>query len=314
MYLITGGTGFVGTYVTRRLLQRGEPVCLYEIAPDTTLLAALWRRSLPDSLRIITGDVSRTAPLFAAIAELRPRMIIHLASPLPPKSEDNAPDSLATITQSHLNVFEAARLFGTERIVWASAASVFGSAAQHGGVDAAVADDAPHYPNSIYGICKSTNERLSRFYYDRYRLQSIGFRFMQGYGPGKSRGRPFGYRMFESLLRNEPFTLPFGDDVINWQYVEDIADIIVRGLDTPVAEGTVANTTGEVLSARETLTLLQELVPGAQVSFANGSAEIVWRLRTKFVESVLGFDRPTPARDGFARTLETMRQWHRVDP
>lgn len=94
-----------------------------------------------------------------------------------------------------------------------------------------VADDAPHYPATLYGITKSANERLATLYRSRHGVDAIGLRFCQGYGPGKRRGRPFGYQMFEKAVLGAACSVPYGDDLINWQSVEDMAEITL-GLST----------------------------------------------------------------------------------
>lgn len=311
MHFITGGTGFIGAYVARDLLRRGEGVVLFDRDPDRTLLDLLLGDAADGRVTLEKGDAASAADLSAAVARHRPEVIVHLASPLPPRTEEDVSTSAADITGAQINVFEAARSFGVRRVVWASATSVFGPPAPHGGPDAVVADDAPHYPTSLYGIFKSANERLARHYHDKYGIESVGLRFAQGYGPGKSRGRPFGYRLFEDLLDGRAGTLPYGDDVINWQFIDDIAAIVVRAIDRPAVGCVAANTAGEVLAARETAHLLEDLVPGARIDLEDGTAGIVWRYRTDFVTDVLGFGPPTPAREGFARTLETMRAWRR---
>jgi nucleoside-diphosphate-sugar epimerase len=193
--------------------------------------------------------------------------------------------------------------------VWASVTSVFGRPEHHGGLDVSVANDAPHFPETLYGIWKSTNERLSGLYFDRFGVDSIGLRFNQGYGPGKKRGRPFGYQLFEHALLGLPYRVPYGDDLVNWQYVEDIAAVIVRALHASTTRTRVFNTTGEVITMRQTVDVLAELLPQARLELEPGRTGLVWRVETAALREHLGVAAPVTVRDGFARTVDTLRAW-----
>lgn len=309
MYFITGGTGFIGAHVVKALLPRGRPITLFDLHPDRATLALVAGGEALASAAIVEGDAAQPGELFRAIADSKAECVIHLASLLPPAAEREASASLNAITSAHIAVLDAARAFRLRRVVWASATSVFGRPHWHGGPEASVDDDAPHYPETLYGITKSANERLSALYFERHGVDSIGFRFCQGYGPGKKRGRPFGYRLFECALLGEPLAVPYADDVVNWQHVRDIADILVRGLDAPPTTTRVFNTSGEVITMAESLEIIAELAPQARFMPEPGVTGLVWRYRTERLAREIGFRDPTPVRAGFAETLATMRAW-----
>jgi nucleoside-diphosphate-sugar epimerase len=311
MILITGGTGFIGSYLARDLLTRGAQLTLVDLRPDLETLRLICGERVENRLSVVAADMSVDSEVMDAIWRAKPEIVIHLASMLPPDSERSAAASLAAISGSHAAVLEACRLFGVRRLVFASATSVFGPPERHGGVERAVSDDAPHWPATLYGLTKSANERLAALYRERHGVDSLGFRFCQGYGPGKRRGRPFGYQMFEKAILGEPYAVPYGDDVINWQYVEDIAHILVNAINMPYRDIPVYNTTGEVLSMTSTLKILRELVPESRIETRPGKAGLVWRYAADALARDNGFREVTPARDGFARTLDTMRAWHR---
>lgn len=311
MHLITGGFGHIGLYLTRRLLASGRKVVLFDQRPDFAQLALICGADAARQLSVAIGDIAAPTELLSVVAEHRPEAIVHLASMLPPPAERNAFTTFHQNTVGMLNVLEAARLFKVRRLVFASAASVFGPPERHGGADVAVDDLAPHFPETLYGITKSANERLAGFYHRRYGLESIGFRFCQGYGPGKHRGRPWGYEIFENALDGRPTTVPCGDDIVNWQYIEDIAEILERGIDAPHRGLTAYNTSGDVHTMRASMDALRAIIPDAVFDLQPGTAGLVWRFRTARLEADIGFGRPTPMRDGFAATLATMREWRK---
>ncbi|MBS0222367.1 MAG: NAD(P)-dependent oxidoreductase [Proteobacteria bacterium] len=309
MYFVTGGTGQIGAYVVRRLVDRREKIVVFDLRADVELLKQICGPHILEHVEVIEGDASMASELVGAILKTKPKAIVHLASALPPIAERDAHYSLANVTGSMVNVLDAASLLRDVKVVWSSATSVFGRPESHGGIDKLVGDTAAHYPTSLYGITKSACERLAALYRVRHGVNSVGFRFCQGYGPGKRRGRPYGYKLFEAAITGEPCTVPYGDDIINWQYVEDIAEILVKGITAPYLGIDVYNTTGEVTTMRSAVALVKTLAPGLSATLEKGTAEIVWRYDASRLASDVGFDNPTRIADGFRMTLDTMRAW-----
>lgn len=294
--LITGGTGFLGLRTAELLSEAGHEVILADV-----------RGRADDRWPVLSVDITSAADVFAAVGETRPDYVIHLASLLPPNSEASLSRAEAVILHGFAVVLEAARIFSTRRVVWASATSVFGEPAYHGGLEVSVRNDAPHYPTTIYGIFKSACERLGQLYWSRHGIDTIGLRFAQGYGPRKARGRPFGYELFEAAAAGGRYSVPYGDDLVNWQYVDDIADLLVRALALPPTETRVFNTSGEVISMRETVRLLRELAPECELTLEPGVTGLAWRYDTALLERDFGPVSITPAHVGFARTIDQLR-------
>lgn len=308
-YIITGGFGQIGLYLTRRLLASGRRALLFDQRLDLAELALICGEDAAGRLAFATGDLAAPTAFLSLVAQHRPAAIVHLASMLPPVSERNAPYTMQQNTMGMLNVLEAARIFGVRRVLFASAASVFGRPERHGGLDLPLDDLAPHFPETLYGISKSANEQLAAYYHRQHGLETIGFRICQGYGPGKRRGRAFGWEVFENALNGNHTEVPCGDDLVNWQYIEDIAEIFERGLDAPHRGLTTYNTSGEVHTMRDSIETLRAIAPSASFTLLPGVSGLVWRYRTSRLETDIGFRKPTPMADGFAATLDTMRRW-----
>ena len=307
--LVTGGTGFVGVYVVRDLLAAGRRVAVFDLRPDLDLLDLITGESARERVEVIRGDATAGGEIDAAVERTGARVMVHLASAVPPESERHPCASLVGMTAAQINVLEAARRFEMRRVVFASAPSVFGSPRHHGGADRPIANDAPHVPETLYGIGKSANERVAELYWSRYRVDSIGLRLCQGYGPGKKRGRPYGYLMFDAAVNGEPCRVPYGDDDINWQYVEDMSRLIVLGCDVQTPVHRCFSTSGEVLAMREAVDILAGLAPEARFELEPGVADFPWRYDTGVLEAEIGVGTCTSVRDGFRRTVDTMRAW-----
>ena len=95
-------------------------------------------------------------------------------------------------------------------------------------------NDAPHFPKFIYGACKSLNERYATHYFNEYGVDTIGLRFTAVYGVGRTRGMSsFSTKLIENVALGHPAVVPFGDDTIDWQYVEDVSRSIVMSCTCP---------------------------------------------------------------------------------
>lgn len=307
--LMTGGTGFIGCHVSAELWRRGSDLVLFDMAPDLEALKLVAGPEAAAALKVIAGDVSSAVDVFRAVHDAQPDLIIHLASPN--FTEASADSVVRRMIGGHINVLEAARLWKVSKVVWSSATSVFGSPKSHGGVETVISNNAPHHPYSLYGIGKSTCERLAEFYRTRYEVDVLGLRFVQGYGPGKKRGRPFGYELFRRALAGEPYEVPFGDDLINWQFVEDISKLILSAADSRRSSPVTLNTTGEVLTMSETVDLMRAVCPQAKLTLGSGTNDITWRYDVSELRRLIGDFRVTPAREGFSQTLATMAAWQR---
>ena len=146
MILVTGGAGFVGLNVVEQLRARGDEVLVYDVARPRL------------EVRFEQGDVAQ--PLGGLLAKHGVKRIVHLAAITPDiEREAREPGRIAEVNLlGTLNVLEAARRHGVERVVHASTGAVYGAAGV--GVDHPLdeAADRP-VPQSMYGIAKYAAER-----------------------------------------------------------------------------------------------------------------------------------------------------------
>jgi len=146
MILVTGGAGFVGLNVVEQLHARGDEVLVYDLARPRL------------EVRFVQGDVRQ--PLDALLAKHGVTRIIHLAAITPDaERETREPRQIAEVNLlGTLNVLEAARRHGIERVVHASTGAVYGAAGV--GVHHPLDEEADRpLPQSMYGITKYAAER-----------------------------------------------------------------------------------------------------------------------------------------------------------
>jgi threonine 3-dehydrogenase len=172
--LITGGAGFIGVGLARRLLEKGEDVVLFDIAIAHQRIA-----DIKDKVKVIQGDLKVWNEVLNAVKDNKVHGIFHLGSMLSLPSEENPWAAFQTNVCGTFYVFEAARLFGVEKVVFASTAATYGS-----GTGEVIGDDTLQRPITMYGSCKLYGELLGRFYRRKFGLDFRSLRYCAVMGPG----------------------------------------------------------------------------------------------------------------------------------
>jgi nucleoside-diphosphate-sugar epimerase len=312
-YLITGGTGFIGAYVVRDLIKAGARVVCFDIDPNPRLLGALISPEELEQVTLIRGDITDWPQLLHALKAHRVEKVVHLASLLTASSEANFPLALRVNCQGTNHVFEAAVLLGVEKVVWASSVAVFGPRSI--GADGIVANDAPHDPQTVYGACKSYNEQMALHYVRRYDLDVVGLRFTLVYGYGKEEtiGRGTGVDYLNELidkpaLEQGPCVVPYGDDRMDWLYVEDAARAVVLASHTGRTRTKAFTVRGDLRPMREVFEYVHGLLPKVEMTLHPGRYRQTWQFDGRVTREELGYAPQYTVEEGIKRNINMLRQ------
>jgi len=250
--LLTGGSGFIGAWIIRRLTRRGVAVRVFDISGNRSTVAEIAGADVARDLDWVVGDIRITDEVKRA-AEGCDR-VIHLAGVLTPACKANPVRGAEINLIGTLNVFEAAREHGFPSVVYASSAGVFGP------------DDARHpAPTTLYGAFKLAGEGCARAYWADIRLPSIGFRPLVVYGPGRETGLSAGPSLAcRAAARGEPYVHPFTGRS-GLVYVDDCAAMFEQALAAPVAGALVYNLIGDVVAVDDVLSEIRRNVPDARL-------------------------------------------------
>lgn len=305
-YLITGGSGCIGSYIIRDLIHQGKKVINYDFDVRQGILQQVLETELLEHVSMVQGDIRDFAHLCRTIKHHNVEVIIHLASLQIPASNANPPLAVQIVAGGLTNVLEAARLLNIKSVVWASSIAVFGPPEEYG--NQKVKNDAHHRPLSVYGACKSLGEYLLNYYHDEYGVNGIGLRYTAIYGVGRERGRSsFTTEMIRKAAFDEPYEVPFGDDVVDWQYVEDISRLTLRAVEVGKTETRVFNTQGDVRPVKAGVEYLKQLVPEAKLKLRSGKFGIAWEYDTTPLQEELGFQPEYSMEPGILKTLNLYR-------
>ena len=210
--LITGGTGFIGSNVAMRLLERDKDtkVVLFDRNPDLSRLTGFEARydAVKDRVTFVQGDLTILPHVLALFDAHTPDSVFHLGALLSAGAETNPTMGFQTDTVGSWHVFEAARLYcqhaGSDpiRVLFPSTIASFGSFIAPG---ALVNNEDIQMPTTMYGVSKVSVERLGEYYTRKGWIDFRAVRFPSVIGA--SRG-PGGTTVYSTLMIQEPFRTP----------------------------------------------------------------------------------------------------------
>jgi UDP-glucuronate 4-epimerase len=230
--LVTGGAGFIGSHLTRRLLSRGDRVTVlddfndfYDPARKRRNVAPLLER--PD-YRLVEGDI-RDEPLVDQLfSQGKLDGVVHLAARAGVRPSLQEPILYEDVNCiGTLRLLEAARRHGPNVFVFGSSSSVYGINEK---VPFSEADEV-NQPISPYATTKRAGELLCYNYHHLYGFRTACLRFFTVYGPGQ---RPeMAIHKFTDLLARGKTVPMYGDGGSrrDYTYVDDIIDGVVASLD-----------------------------------------------------------------------------------
>jgi len=315
--LVTGGTGFIGAYVVRALLEAGRrPVCLdvRGFSPEGRFLLG----SAADEVEVEEGSVDDWARVLHVVKRQRPDDVIHLATITNPVYLFTNPMPGVSVNfLGTIHVLEAARLFEVRRLVYFSSIGVL-PAKQYEPIDAAhpifLAREA--VPSGVYGASKIAGEAFCFAYNQAFGIDFRTVRPSAVYGFGMQ-WPIFVKPMVEGAVRGETVTFdsggPFPRD---YTHASDVAGLAVALLDAPDdADRVFYGATGEPLvTAGDVARIVMELVPGSRIEIADvlsdaDRIELPYRGRLSIENGrAVGWEpRFRDVRDGLADYVERYR-------
>jgi UDP-glucuronate 4-epimerase len=234
--LVTGAAGFIGSHVTRRLLDTGRRVVgVDSLTPyyDPMLKEARLKQFDGEPrFRFIKLDLADRAATAALFAVEKFPCVIHLAAQAGVRHSLTDPHAYVDANlQGFANVLEGCRHHGCRHLVFASSSSVYGANTR---LPFRTTDNVDH-PLSLYGASKKANELMAHSYAHLFKLPATGLRFFTVYGPW---GRPdMAMWIFaDAITRGQPIRLfNHGKMRRDFTYVDDVVESVVRLVDRPAA-------------------------------------------------------------------------------
>jgi UDP-glucose 4-epimerase len=286
--VITGGSGFIGSNLAARLLELGHDVSIYDLDANRLDVGHDGR-----GIDWIVGNVLDLDDVERSFRKTGADVVVHLAA-LRNLDSQQKPFLAHSINSTGLvNVLEAARVAGVKRVVYASSAAVYGSAAYYRslGMDPfCVKEWMPPRPYNVYGATKLYNEHMATQYMQVYGINTVGLRVSIVVGPGKKAGSKTSEfnDIIEAPVRDMAASISsYGDQKVNIIFVNDVVHGFVRAC---IAEGikqTIYNLGGYIINTKELVATVKDVFHDAVVSIEESDRE---RAVASAIDSALARD------------------------
>jgi len=282
--LCTGGNGFLGAALVTLARATGHRVVTADILPQA-------------DRRLDASDPDAIAALIAAV---RPSVIVHLAAGLTDAGER---DPVATTRLNALGtaaVFAAAEANAVGRVIYATSISAVGP------TTGAVGDDTRLNPGNVYGATKAFCEHLAAAMSARPNApRYLGLRFGYVYGPGRVRGWRDVQMIVERVRAGERhLAFPDYPDPLDWTWIDDAAEVLLRALDCPLPPNTVVNVVGDKRPMRDAIAHLRRRFPDLTAdAVPTRTPPAAWGLVNDGLHVLLGYVPGTSLEQGIDRML-----------
>lgn len=292
MILVTGGTGFIGSPLTRRLIAAGHTVACFDARPEPARLREV---AAHPRLRLIAGDIADLDGLIDTMRRHAVERVIHTAAVLTQTCQTDPQTAVRVNVLGTANVFEAARRCGIARVVYASSMVVHGNQWDHG--DRVLDDDAPLCPNTFYAHTKCFNEHTARVYAEEHGLDCRGLRIAAPFGAEGKTGRPGSEvtRMLSRTAIGEPIRVMLGArETPPSTYIDDIVEILLRLCFAPSLTRPVYVCSVAAVSVDEIAQTLRRWMPGAEITFDEPGEKVTlpYRIDARRLEADIGYRLP----------------------
>ena len=304
-YLVTGGAGFIGSHITRALLQQGANVRILDNFSSGK------RDNLKGlDVEIIEGDLRDASSVAEAVRGVN--IIFHEAAFVSVPESMEKPQECFDVNVTGTSIlFEAARKAGVERAVIASSAAVYGDS-----TSMPLIEDTPLKQLSPYASSKRVDEMYAELYTNSFGFEVAALRYFNVYGPRQRPDSMYAAAVpifIRRMLDNKPVTI-YGDggqsrDLVN---VKDVVQANLLASRHPQAPGQIFNVcTGVETSLLDLLDILYEIFPSApkHVHAEPRAGDIYRSIGTpQKAMDVLGYKPSVTLADGIYEAVEEMKR------
>lgn len=303
-YLVTGGAGFIGSHISRELLERGHSVRVFDNFSSGK------RDNLHGlDVEIVEGDLRDADTVAQAVKGMD--VIFHEAAFVSvPESMEKPQECFDVNVTGTSGLFESARRAGVRRVVVASSAAVYGDSEAY-----PLSEDTPLRQLSPYAVSKRVDELYAELFTGQFGLEVVALRYFNVYGPRQRPDSMYAAAVpifIRRMLDDEPITI-FGDggqsrDLVN---VRDVVQANLLASEHPAAPGQIFNVcTGVETRLLDLLDILYEIFPNAprHVHADPRPGDIYRSIGTpKKIMDALGFKPQVSLVDGLHKAVESMR-------
>jgi nucleoside-diphosphate-sugar epimerase len=303
-YLVTGGAGFIGAHIVRRLVESGESV---RVVDNLSTGQSKRLKDVRGSVEFVEGDLADEAISDEVVRGVD--YVLHQAAV--PSVQRSVGDPIGTnrsnVTAT-LNILESCRRAGVRRLIFAASSSAYGDTEVLPKVEQMSSN-----PLSPYALQKLVGERYCKLYYDLYGLETVSLRYFNVFGPDQDPHSEYSAvipKFINKLLAKESLTIyGDGEQSRDFTYVENVVEANLLALRAIEAPGNVCNIgCGERITLNQLVSLLEEIVDvKANVNYVTSKAGDVRHslADVTLARRLLGYEPQVMVKEGLRQTVES---------
>lgn len=308
--VVTGGAGFIGSHLVEHWLSAGAQVHVL----DNLRSGRKSNLALFSDVVFHEDSITNRDTVFDVVKDAA--YVFHLAAMISvPESMDKPLACIDINVNGLINVLDAARHHGVEKVVHSSSAAIYGD----NPVSPKTTDIRPE-PKSPYGITKLDGEYYLRMYHETYGLGTASLRYFNVFGPRQDPNSAYAAAIpifVNKALKNEPVTI-FGDggQTRDFIFVKDVVQANVLAATTPEANGIYNVAGGTAITVQELVELIIKqtgssseicYAPERQGDIRHSLADIA------DTKTALTFEPMFDLYDGLKQTIQYFMDWFKTD-
>ena len=259
--LIFGGSGFLGSWITKSLLKKNLKITIFDLRIKTELLKNLIGDEF-NNIDFIEGDITDFEGVLKATKDMD--YILNLAGLMTPDCSSNPSLGAEVNVKGSINVFEAIKRNNIKFLIYTSSGGVYGNE-----------DKYNPFPETHYGAFKLAVEGIARAYFNESLISSVGLRPFVIYGPGREIGGTAGVTLAcKAAKQNLKYTVGFSGKA-GFVYVEDVTNLVERLIDKAPVGAITMNINGITTSVENFVSIIKKNIPDANVKFSGKPLSVV---------------------------------------
>lgn len=289
--VVTGAGGCIGAWTVKQLRDAGAEVVAVDLSSERRRLALLCDDPAEaEAVVWETADITDADGVDGIFTRHRPAAVIHLAALQVPFCKADPALGARVNVVGGINIFEAARRHGVQRIAYASS------------VAATAMGDNP-WLSTLYGAYKVCNEQTARVYWQDWQVPSIGIRPSVVYGPARDQGMSAApsVAMLAAVLQ-QSYTVPF-TGAVGFVHAAEAAAAFIGAVSMAQSGAHVFTLNGAMQTVEEVVGMIRAHRPGATVDCTGAPLPFPADLSDEPLREHIGsYARPAFA-DGLAQTI-----------
>lgn len=294
--LVTGAGGCIGSWALALLTRAGVPAVAFDLTEDKRRPRLLMSEADLAKVTWLTGDISDYNTVLTACEKSGARAIVHLAALQVPFCKADPVLGAKVNVVGTVNVFEAARKLGIQRITYASSIAAHGAMEGHGTLP------------TLYGAYKYCNEETAKVYSQDWAVHSVGLRPGVVYGVGRDQGLTSKTTVaILAAAAGKPYDIPFRGP-ISWLHAGEVASAFLTAVAKPREGAPVFDINGIASTVEASLPLIKKVAPEATITCSGSALPFPMDLSDKPVRESLGNYGSVPLEAGIRGTYDAFKR------